>query len=89
MLLSQPPQHLRQNSNIDYTQLGLAYQLHLCEVLYNRAICKSRLNDLNGTKQDLQQAQTCKVSRDHDRIDEAIRAQVTFFLLPSLFRFPL
>jgi len=54
--------------------------LYTCEVLYNRALCKSRLNDFNGTKQDLMLAQDCKVSKDHDRIDEALRAQVSFLL---------
>ena len=73
-------QHLRGNQNIDYTQLGMPQLLYTCEVLYNRALCKSRLNDFNGTKQDLMLAQDCKVSKDHDRIDEALRAQVSFLL---------
>jgi len=69
-------QHLRSNELIDYTQLGMAYQLQAAEVLHNRALCKARLNDPNGARADLAVAQELKSTKEHDRIDEAMRSLV-------------
>jgi len=53
----------------------------MAEVLYNRALCKSKLNDPNGAYQDLIQAQSVKALGEHDKIDEALRTQVIICLL--------
>jgi hypothetical protein len=76
---------------IDYTQLGMTFQLYAAEVLYNRALCKTRLNDPNGARQDLATAQGLKSLPEHDRIDEAMRSLVSLsflllFLVFLLFR---
>lgn len=65
-------EHLRGNDLIDYSQLGMPYQLHSCEVLYNRALCKSKLNDSTAS-QDVTYADSIKVGREHDRIEDAAK----------------
>jgi hypothetical protein len=36
---------MRGNAFIDYTQLGLPYQLYACEILFNKAICRAQMYD--------------------------------------------
>jgi hypothetical protein len=36
---------MRGNAFIDYTQLGLSYQLYACEILFNMAICRAQNYD--------------------------------------------
>jgi hypothetical protein len=33
---------MRGNAFIDYTQLGLPYKLYACEILFNKAICRTK-----------------------------------------------
>ena len=78
--------HLRQNLYIDYTQLGMPYNLYQCEILYNRAMAASHLNDGHSSQQDLFAAQGAKVSSEHDVIDTALRTNKfgNLFKIPPL-----
>lgn len=70
---------LRGNDYIDYTQLGLSYKLHVCEVLFNRGLCYIYLQQKEYGLSELRVASLKKAHPDHDVIDEAIahEAQVS------------
>ncbi|KAJ3355260.1 hypothetical protein GGF32_002089 [Allomyces javanicus] len=66
---------LRGNYLIDYTQLGLAYRLYACEILYNRALASFAVGDDDAAMDDLAEAAKGKKTPDHGKIDDAIRAR--------------
>ncbi|KAI8799246.1 hypothetical protein BJ742DRAFT_158384 [Cladochytrium replicatum] len=47
---------LLDNDAIDYTQMGLKYQLYRCEILFNRAMSLQQLNADSQANQDLSEA---------------------------------
>ncbi|KAG0171764.1 hypothetical protein DFQ30_000447 [Apophysomyces sp. BC1015] len=66
-------QKLRGNQIINYTQLGLAFRLYSCEVLFNRGICQLYLGKIDAGLTDLYHAQKAKMTEEHDVIDQAVR----------------
>ncbi|KAI7863883.1 hypothetical protein BDF14DRAFT_1839500 [Spinellus fusiger] len=66
-------QKLRGNEMINYTQLGLAFRLYACEVLFNRGICQLYLGKIDAGLTDLYHAQKAKMTEEHDVIDQAVR----------------
>ena len=73
--------YLRGNTLIDYDQLGLAFKLYSCEVLFNRGLCYIYDQQLELGMKDLEFAAKEKQVEDHNVIDEAIREQAE--VLPS------
>lgn len=67
--------YLRGNNMIDYSQLGLAFRLYSCEVLFNRGLCYIYLQQIEAGMQDFSFAVKEKVVEDHNVIDDAIREQ--------------
>ena len=65
--------YLRGNNMIDYAQLGLAFRLYSCEVLFNRGLCYIYLQQEEAGMQDFSFAVKEKVVEDHNVIDEAIK----------------
>ncbi|ODV88473.1 hypothetical protein CANCADRAFT_4613 [Tortispora caseinolytica NRRL Y-17796] len=77
---------LRGNSLIDYRQLGLAFKLYACEILFNRGLCFIYMGQVRKGMNDLCYAQKEKVTQSHDVIDEAITEQgegYTVFSVPT------
>ncbi|KAJ5105534.1 hypothetical protein NUU61_002881 [Penicillium alfredii] len=77
--------YLRGNTSIDYEQLGLAFRLFSCEVLFNRGLCYVYLRQLGPGMQDIEYAAKEKVTPDHDVINDAIRENAegyTVFSIP-------
>ncbi|KAI8372778.1 uncharacterized protein BYT42DRAFT_518823 [Radiomyces spectabilis] len=66
-------QKLRGNQIINYQQLGLAFRLYACEVLFNRGICQLYLGKIDAGLTDLYHAQKAKMTEEHDVIDQAVR----------------
>ncbi|KAI9312914.1 hypothetical protein BX666DRAFT_1983224 [Dichotomocladium elegans] len=66
-------QKLRSNQSINYTQLGLAFRLYSCEVLFNRGICQLYLGKIDAGLTDLYHAQKAKMTEEHEIIDQAVR----------------
>ncbi|KAI9029540.1 hypothetical protein CLU79DRAFT_734543 [Phycomyces nitens] len=66
-------QRLRGNEMINYTQLGLAFRLYACEVLFNRGVCQLYLGKIDAGLTDLYHAQKAKMTEEHDVIDQAVR----------------
>ncbi|ORZ17651.1 hypothetical protein BCR42DRAFT_412238 [Absidia repens] len=64
---------LRGNPIINYQQLGLAFRLYSCEVLFNRGICRLYLGKIDAGLTDLYHAQKSKMTEEHDVIDQAVR----------------
>ncbi|KAI8084512.1 uncharacterized protein BX664DRAFT_299846 [Halteromyces radiatus] len=64
---------LRGNQIINYQQLGLAFRLYACEVLFNRGICRLYLGKIDAGLTDLYHAQKSKMTEEHDVIDQAVR----------------
>ncbi|CCG81403.1 putative PB1 domain protein [Taphrina deformans PYCC 5710] len=64
--------YLRGNEQIDYKQLGLAFKLYSCEVLFNRGLCSLYLKDSAGLR-DMQNASKKKQNSTHNAIDEGIK----------------
>ena len=64
---------MRGNKYIDYTQIGLAYKLHACEVIFNRGLCWMYIQHTVDGMQDMEAAAKEKALPEHDVIDEAIR----------------
>ena len=67
--------YLRGNTLIDYEQLGLAFKLYSCEVLFNRGLCYIYDQQLELGMKDMEFAAKEKQVEDHNVIDEAIREQ--------------
>ncbi|KAI8137150.1 hypothetical protein BJV82DRAFT_547468 [Fennellomyces sp. T-0311] len=66
-------QKLRGNPIINYQQLGLAFRLYSCEVLFNRGICQLYLGKIDAGLTDLYHAQKSKMTEEHEVIDQAVR----------------
>ncbi|KAI8329943.1 hypothetical protein BC941DRAFT_362131, partial [Chlamydoabsidia padenii] len=64
---------LRGNQIINYQQLGLAFRLYACEVLFNRGICQLYLGKIDAGLTDLYHAQKSKMTEEHEVIDQAVR----------------
>ncbi|KAJ3109989.1 hypothetical protein HDU96_006989 [Phlyctochytrium bullatum] len=68
--------HLRGNACIDYTQLGLAYRLHVCEAMYNRGLCFAALGQIQAALADFDEAMRRRPKdrprSDFDRIEKAL-----------------
>ncbi|CAO3634269.1 unnamed protein product [Cunninghamella blakesleeana] len=64
---------LRGNQIINYQQLGLAFRLYACEVLFNRGICRLYLGKMDAGLTDLYHAQKSKMTEEHEVIDQAVR----------------
>ncbi|KAI7883994.1 hypothetical protein K492DRAFT_205041 [Lichtheimia hyalospora FSU 10163] len=64
---------LRGNPIINYHQLGLAFRLYECEVLFNRGICHLNLGKIDAGLTDLYFAQKAKMTEEHTVVDQAIR----------------
>lgn len=77
--------HMRGNDEIDYTQLGFAYQLYACEIFYNCALSYSKLGNDETALELLQNAASIKQLPEHDVIDKAMRARCRGF---DLFQLP-
>ncbi|ORX47021.1 hypothetical protein DM01DRAFT_1348799 [Hesseltinella vesiculosa] len=65
--------NLRNNQIVNYQQLGLAFRLYACEVLFNRGICRLYLGEIDPGLTDLYHAQKSKMTEEHDVIDQAVR----------------
>ncbi|KAI8063205.1 hypothetical protein BC940DRAFT_113082 [Gongronella butleri] len=65
--------NLRNNQIVNYQQLGLAFRLYACEVLFNRGICRLYLGDIDAGLTDLYHAQKAKLTEEHEVIDQAVR----------------
>ncbi|KAJ1513873.1 hypothetical protein HMI54_014435 [Coelomomyces lativittatus] len=76
---------MRGNEVIDYSQLGLDYQLYSCEIFYNCALSYYQLGDQQLAIEMMQNARDCKQLPDHDIIDKALRAKCRGF---DLFQLP-
>ncbi|KAI8824513.1 uncharacterized protein EV422DRAFT_565200 [Fimicolochytrium jonesii] len=48
--------YLRGNAFIDYNQLGLAYKLHACEILFNRGLVLAAMNRMEDAYREFQEA---------------------------------
>ncbi|CDS05545.1 hypothetical protein LRAMOSA08073 [Lichtheimia ramosa] len=66
-------QKLRGNPIINYQQLGLAFRLYSCEVLFDRGICQLYLGKIDAGLTDLYHAQKSKMTEEHEVIDQAVR----------------
>ncbi|KAJ8654485.1 hypothetical protein O0I10_009791 [Lichtheimia ornata] len=64
---------LRGNPIINYHQLGLAFRLYECEVLFNRGICHLNMGKIDAGLTDLYFAQKAKMTEEHSVVDQAIR----------------
>jgi len=62
---------LRSGDWIDYTQLGFLFQLHRCEVLFNRALAALGLSLIDKALEDLSFATRCKAEESHSIVDKA------------------
>ncbi|WWC69852.1 uncharacterized protein I206_103795 [Kwoniella pini CBS 10737] len=67
--------YLRGNQTINYEQLGLDFRLYSCEVLFNCGLSKIYLRQIQDGLNDLNEARSQKVIKQHDVIDDAIRDQ--------------
>ncbi|KJE97979.1 neutrophil cytosolic factor 2 [Capsaspora owczarzaki ATCC 30864] len=65
---------LRGNDRIDYTQLGMAHKLYMCEVLFNRGLALAGLNDMQYAQEDVASAAEWKREVKHQRIEEVAAA---------------
>ncbi|WVQ67470.1 uncharacterized protein L199_005670 [Kwoniella botswanensis] len=65
--------YLRGNQTINYEQLGLDFRLYSCEVLFNCGLSKIYLGQMESGLSDLRNAQSQKMIKEHDVIDDAIR----------------
>ncbi|KAK6909893.1 hypothetical protein I203_103919 [Kwoniella mangroviensis CBS 8507] len=65
--------YLRGNQTINYEQLGLDFRLYSCEVLFNCGLSKIYLGLMDSGISDLRDAQSQKMIKEHDVIDDAIR----------------
>ncbi|KAI8981996.1 hypothetical protein BDF20DRAFT_864473 [Mycotypha africana] len=86
-------QLLRGNQIINYQQLGLSFRLYLCEVLFNKGICKLYLGQMDAGLTDLYHAQKARMTDEHDVIDLAVKERgkgFSVFSIPPtvLFRLP-
>ncbi|RKP15352.1 hypothetical protein BJ684DRAFT_1079, partial [Piptocephalis cylindrospora] len=63
--------YLRGNLFIDYTQLGLAFKLYSCEILFNRGLCYLQMGDEDLGIKDMETARNEKQVMTHDIIDQA------------------
>lgn len=68
---------------IDYAQLGLAFRLYSCEVLFNRGLCYIYLQQEEAGMQDFSFAVKEKVVEDHNVIDEAIKEKADVSRTPT------
>ncbi|KAG6007177.1 hypothetical protein E4U21_006280 [Claviceps maximensis] len=78
--------YLRGHPMIDYTQLGLAFRLYACEILFNRGLCYIYLQQRDVGMNDFSRATEQKYIIDHDIIDEAIVQEAvgyTVFSIPA------
>eukprot|EP00158_Paraphelidium_tribonemae_P001142 Partr_v1_DN24023_c0_g1_i1_m34661 putative NADPH oxidase activator 1 len=60
-------EYLRDNMQIDYHQLGLAYKLYSFEALFNRALCFLALGDEYNARLDLEDAEKDAVLTIHQQ----------------------
>ncbi|KAG2182779.1 hypothetical protein INT44_005759 [Umbelopsis vinacea] len=77
---------MRGNNIINYGQLGLAFHLYACEVLFNRGICKMYNNQIESGLQDLELANAMKFNNEHDIIEKALKDEgkgYSIFSIPS------
>jgi len=77
---------MRGNSIINYGQLGLAFHLYACEVLFNRGICRLYNNQTESGLSDLELANSMKSNNEHDIIEKALQDQgkgYSIFSIPS------
>ncbi|KAI0249234.1 hypothetical protein BJV78DRAFT_1129881 [Lactifluus subvellereus] len=77
--------YLRGNQFINYTQLGLAFNLFSAEVLFNKGLSLIYLGQMQEGMAELQEATRQKATEEHGVIDEAIRDQgegYTVFSIP-------
>lgn len=77
---------MRGNSIINYGQLGLAFHLYACEVLFNRGICKLYNNQTESGLADLELANSMKSNSEHDVIESAVHDEgkgYSIFSIPS------
>ncbi|KAI0052816.1 hypothetical protein FA95DRAFT_1553095 [Auriscalpium vulgare] len=77
--------YLRGNQSINYTQLGLAFNLYSAEVLFNKGLSLIYMGQLPEGMAELEDAASQKVTDDHGVIDEAIRDRgegYTVFSIP-------
>lgn len=64
--------YLRENTTIDYEQLGLKFRLYSCEVLFNRGLSSIYMGQMDEGLADLRVAATEKQTEEHGVIDEAL-----------------
>ncbi|RVX68704.1 hypothetical protein B0A52_07590 [Exophiala mesophila] len=76
--------YLRGNTYIDYEQLGLKFKLYSCEVLFNRGLCYTYLQQEESGMQDFSFAQKEKMTPDHDVIDDAIKEKAQGYVVFSI-----
>ncbi|CAM0142939.1 unnamed protein product [Umbelopsis sp. WA50703] len=77
---------MRGNSMINYGQLGLAFHLYGCEVLFNRGICRLYNEQIEEGMKDLEMANSMKLNSEHDIIADALRDEgkgYSIFSIPS------
>lgn len=77
---------MRGNSIINYGQLGLAFHLYGCEVLFNRGICRLYNEQIEEGMKDLQLANAMRLNSEHDIISDALRDEgkgYSIFSIPS------
>ncbi|KAI8584100.1 hypothetical protein K450DRAFT_218145 [Umbelopsis ramanniana AG] len=77
---------MRGNNIINYGQLGLAFHLYACEVLFNRGICKLYNNQVESGLKDLEMANAMKLNNEHDIIEKALKDEgkgYSIFSIPS------
>ncbi|XP_060088397.1 neutrophil cytosol factor 2 [Heteronotia binoei] len=65
---------LRGNSLIDYKILGLRFKLLACEVLYNIALARAKLEDWKKAEEHLTMAMKMKTEPRHNKIDRAMES---------------
>ncbi|RSH89090.1 hypothetical protein EHS25_002756 [Saitozyma podzolica] len=65
--------YMRGNQTINYEQLGLSFQLHSAEILFNCGLAKIYLGQVDAGLADLSEAAGQKVLPEHGVIDDAIR----------------
>ena len=76
--------YLRGNTYIDYEQLGLKFKLYSCEVIFNRGLCYTYLQQEEAGMQDFSFAQKEKMTSDHDVIDDAIKEKAQGYVVFSM-----
>ncbi|KAH8552061.1 hypothetical protein BGW37DRAFT_490542 [Umbelopsis sp. PMI_123] len=77
---------MRGNNIINYGQLGLAFHLYACEVLFNRGICRLYNNQTESGLKDLETANSMKLNNEHDIIENALKDEgkgYSIFSIPS------